>query len=455
MSRSIKSLIAVVTFVGMIAPATIVKAETLADALTSAYKHSGLLDQNRALLRVADENVAQAVANLRPIISYYANATYSDPVPLGGSYTSSNFGLQASWLLWDGNGSKIAVEGKKETVLATRQALINLEQSVFLRAVQAYMNMHRDIEVVSLRQNNVRLITEQLRAAKDRYEVGEITRTDVSLAESRLAGARSSLAAAEGNLARSREEYRVAVGHYPKSLAPPPKLPATASSMEAARAVAYRSHPLMLKTQHEVKAAELGIKQAEALLKPQLKLTGRLNQNDRGTTASSFGLELGGPIYQGGRLSSLVRQAIARRDAARAGLHINRQNIAQGVGNAWALLQVSRAALEASERQIRAARVAHRGVKEEASLGSRTTLDVLNAEQELLNAQANQISATTDQYVATYSLLSAMGLLTAQHLRLGIQTYDPTAYYKAVSHAPADSTRGKRLDRVLKALGKQ
>lgn len=455
MGRPVRTFIAAITILGAVGSGAIARAETLTDAMISAYKHSGLLEQNRALLRVADEDVAQAVSKLRPIISYYANATYSDPAAFGASYLSSNIGLQASLLLWDGNGSKYAIEAKKEAVLATREALINVEQSVLLRAVTAYMNMRREMEFVALRQNNVRLIAEQLRASKDRFEVGEITRTDVSLAESRLAGARANLAAAQGNLARSREEYRVAVGHYPKSLASPPKRPATARSIESARAIAYSSHPMMKKVQHDVTAAELGIEQAESLMKPNLKLTGRINQNNSGVTSSSIGLELGGPIYQGGQLSSVVRQAIARRDATRAGLHVLRHDIAQGVGNAWAIVQVSRAALEASNRQIRAARVAHRGVKEEASLGSRTTLDVLNAEQELLDAQAGRISAITDQYVATYSLLSAMGLLTVDHLKLGIQTYDPVGYYNAVHNAPADSTRGKRLDRVLKALGKQ
>jgi outer membrane protein len=430
------------------------RAETLTDAMVSAYKHSGLLEQNRALLRVADEDVAQAVAGLRPIVSYYANATYTDPLA-GRDYLSENIGLSASLMLYDGGGTKLAIEAAKESVLATRDALVNVEQSVLLRAVTAFMNVRREAEFVSLRQNNVRLITQQLRAAKDRFEVGEVTRTDVAIAESRLAGARAGLAAAQGSLARAREEYRVAVGRYPGALSTPPRMPATAKTMDAARAIAYRSHPLMRKLQHDVTASELGIERAESFMKPNISLTGRLNVDRYGTDSTSIGLDLKGPIYQGGKLSSVVRQAIARRDATRAGLHILKHDIAQGVGNAWAVVLVSRASLEASDRQIRAARVAYRGVKEEASLGARTTLDVLDAEQELLDAQASRISSVTDQYVATYTLLSAMGLLTAEHPKLGIPTYDPLAYYNAVRSAPADSTRGKRLDRVLRALGKQ
>lgn len=432
-----------------------VQAETLTDTLIKAYKHSGLLEQNRAVLRAADEDVAQAVATLRPVVSYYANATYSSSQTTYGSHGTGYAGVQASLLLLDGGGSKLAVAGAKETVLATREALVSIEQSVLLRAVTAYMNVRRGNEFLALRQNNVRLITEQLRAAKDRYEVGEVTRTDVSLAESRLALARANLAVAKGNLDQAREEYRAAAGSYPKSLRTAPKAPATARSLESARAVAYASHPAMKKVQHDIAAAEIGVLRARALMKPQLSLSGKLNQSHLGVDSASVGLDLSGVIYQGGKFSSLHRQAIAQRDAVRAGLHITRHEIAQGVGNAWSTLAVSRATLVASNRQIRAARVAFRGVKEEATLGARTTLDVLDAEQELLDAQANRISSITDQYIATYTLLSAMGLLTADHLNLGVRTYDPAAYYNAVHNAPAHSAQGKRLDRILRALGKE
>lgn len=431
------------------------RSETLTDALISAYNHSGLLEQNRAVLRAADEDVAQAMSTLRPVINYYARSNLRRFNGSRGSIVTANVGLQASLLLLDGGGSKFAIDAAKETVLATRQGLINVEQSVLLRAVTAYMNVRRDHEFVSLRQNNVRVITEQMRAAKDRFEVGEVTRTDVALAESRLALARANLAVATGNLARSREEYRASVGHYPVALRAAPKAPATARSLESARSVAYATHPAMKKVQHEIAAAELAILRSGALMKPTLSLTANADYSKDRIKTGSIGVEFGGPLFQGGKLSSLYRQSIARRDAARAGLHITRHELAQGVGNTWAALAVSRASLEATNQQIRAAQVAFRGVKEEATLGARTTLDVLDAEQELLDAKANRISAITDQYVATYSLLSAMGLLTVDHLKLGIRTYDPAAYYNAVHDAPFDSTRGRSLDRVLRALGKQ
>jgi len=455
MGIKMKFTLAAIVAVATLSMSPAVKAESLRDTLVSAYTHSGLLEQNRAVLRAADESVAQAVATLRPVLDYYARATYASYTDRNRDHLTGNIGIQASMLLLDGGASKLAIDAAKESVLGTRQGLINVEQSVLLRAVSAYMNVRRAGEFVSLRNNNVRVITQQLRAAKDRFDVGEVTKTDVSLAESRLALARANLASAQGDLARAREEYRAAVGTYPKTLRSAPKLPATANSLDAARTIAYKTHPAMKKMQHDIAAAEIGVLRADALMKPSLRLEGNINFNHVGDETASVGLNLGGPIYHGGKLSSLYRQAIAQRDATRAGLHITRHDIAQGVGNAWASLAVSRATLVASNRQISAARVAFNGVKEEATLGARTTLDVLDAEQELLNAKANRISAVTDQQIASYNLLSAMGLLTVEHLKLGIRTYDPTAYYNAVQNAPADSTRSKRLDRVLRALGKQ
>ncbi len=431
------------------------RAESLADALISAYRNSGLLEQNRALLRAADEDVAASMAALRPILSYFASATYSEPVRVpGGDRLSANIGLSAEMLLYDGGSSKLATEAAKETVLATRQGLIDVEQQVLLRAVTAYMNVRRDREIVALRENNVRVIREQLRAAQDRFNVGEVTRTDVAIARSRLAQAEAGLASAKGALAASREEYRAAIGHYPKSLKVPPRLPQTAKSREAAQSVALASHPQIRKVQHEVAAAELSVRRAAMLMRPQLKLSGQVAIDDNGNDSSSIGLEFGGPIYQGGKLSALYRKAMAQRDAARAALHTVGLNIAQGVGNAWANLQVARAQITATDQQIRAARVAFRGTEEEAKLGARTTLDVLDAEQELLDAQASRVSAVTSEYIAAYSLLSSMGLLTVEHLRLGIPTYDPAAYYNTVQGGPATGARGKRLDAVMKALGK-
>lgn len=430
-------------------------AESLADAMVSAYNHSGLLEQNRAVLRAADEDVAIAVAALRPVINWAYS--YSKTKVGSSSSTSDSLGLRADLLLYDFGASQFTIDAQKETVLATRAALIGVEQNVLLNAVTAYMNVRRAYEFLNLRQNNLRVITQELRAAEDRFDVGEVTRTDVALAEARLASAKSGLAAAQGDLARAIEFYRAVTGHKPGQLTNPPAAPKTPASADAAKSVALRGHPSLAEIQHQVSAAELGIKAAEAALRPTVNLEAGLSASDTtGTVARTAGISIGGPVYHGGALNARIRQLMANRDALRGGLHATRHTLAQNVGDAYAGLQVARAVSQASEQQIRASRVAFRGVREEATLGSRTTLEVLNAEQELLDAQANRISAITDEYIAVYTLLSTMGLLTADSLNLGVTQYDPTEYYNLVKSAPSSvSKQGAALDRVLKSLGKQ
>lgn len=440
-------------------------AETLTDALIGAFNHSGLLEQNRALLRAADEDVAISMSALRPIISWSGSVkrsfgeTSSSNVLVDLDNTSAAIALSASLVLYDFGQSNYATEAAKETVLSTRERLISVEQSVLLRAISAFMNVRRAAETVALRQNNVRVITQELRAARDRFDVGEVTRTDVALAEARLAAARSALAAAEGQFAQSAEEYRAAVGHKPGRLVPPRRLPQTASSVDKAKAIAVRTHPDLKAAQHDVAAADLNVARAQAAMKPTISASAGLsvteNFNSTNYTRSgSVSIGASGPIYQGGRLSALQRQAMARRDATRSGLHVIQHQIEQNVGNAFAQMRVANASRQASERQIRAATVAFRGAREEAAVGSRTTLDVLNAEQELLDARAGLISVQTDEYIAAYQALSAMGLLTAKHLNLPVQQYDPAAYYNLVKDAPVRSKQGDQLDRVLRALGK-
>lgn len=454
-----RSAIAGLAMMMTLVAAPAVRADTLADALVAAYTNSGLLDQNRALLRAADEDVAQSVASTLPVINWAVSTsrTYSaaTPAPAPQTTTSTTARISGSLTLYDGGASRFAIESQKEIVLSTRQSLRSVEQDVLLRAVQAYMNVRREREFVELRQNNLRLITQELRAAQDRFEVGEVTRTDVSLAEARLASSQSLLAAAQGNLAQSIEEYRAAVGTAPSgsgAAAPAPVL----QSVQEAKAFAVRNHPNVLEVQHAVAAAELAIRRGEAALRPNLSLDSFVAVDEDWNESAQIGLSLGGPIYNGGAIASQIRQLQANRDASRAGLHLARIGVEQQVGNAYAALQVARATSQASDQQISAARIAFEGVREEAALGSRTTLDVLNAEQELLDAEANRIAADVDEVIASYAVLAAMGLLTAENLQLPVQQYDVTAYYNLVNNTPAanSSPQGAALDRVLEALGR-
>jgi outer membrane protein len=442
-------------------------AETLADTLADAYRNSGLLEQNRALLRAADEDVAVTVSRLRPILNWSANVTRS----FGRNRTGTNrtsldssdagIGITAQLLLYDFGRTGLQVEAAKETVLSTRETLRSIEQQVLLRAVVAFMNVRRNSEFVSLRQNNLRLLEEELRAAQDRFEVGEVTRTDVAQAEARLASAQSGLASAQGNLARAIEEFTSAVGREPGPLRTPQSLPRLAGGIDASKTTALRNHPDILKVQHDVAAAELAIKAADAATRPRVNLNARAGVEDEWSGSNyvrsgSIGIEITGPIYQGGQLSALERQAVARRDAVRGGLLLAQLAVQQDVGNAYADLRAARASREASQEAVRAATVAFRGVREEAKLGARTTLDVLDAEQALLDARTNLISAEIDVYIAAYAILSSIGQLTARDLNLAVQTYDPATYYNLVKTAPAElSPQGRQLDRVLRSLGKE
>jgi outer membrane protein len=439
-----------VSVLGLAAPPA--QAETLADALASAYRNSQLLDQNEALLRAADEDVAQAVARLRPVVSFVAQAqnTNTSPDIAGQDSLQSTLSLAAQWTLFDFGRNRLGVEIAKETVLATREALKGLESQVLLSAVSAFVDVRLQAEIVALRQSNVRLITQELRAAQDRFEVGEVTRTDVAIAEARLAAARSGLAAAQGDFQVARERYRAVVGDYPGNLAGLPPLPTTARSMEEARMIALRTNSSILQAQRQVTVAQLGTEAAKAATRPTINLDATIRQGlDEDVRRDNLTMSFNQTLYAGGSLSSAYRAALAQKEAAEANLLQTTIIVGENVGNAWTALEVAAASIQAGALQVQAAQTAFDGVREEATLGARTTLDVLNAEQELLDARNTKLQAEAQRYVGVYSLLAQMGLLTVEHLNLGVPTYDPSVYYNAVKNAPATSTQGKRLQRIL------
>lgn len=436
--------------------APVAQADTLTDAFIAAYRTSNLLDKQAATLRAADEDVAQAMATLRPIVDFALSSGYSrSQQTSSGRFTDgvrTTFDLSAQLTLLDFGRRAIRIEIAKESVLATRELLRGVEQDVLFAAVEAYVEVQVNQQLLSLRDSNVRLVTQELRAAQDRFEVGEITRTDVSIAEARLAAARAGLAAAEGNLMVAREAFKAATGAYPRNLSRLPTSPSLPASMEAARTVALRTHPAILGAQRRVTINELGVELQKAGFRPTVSARAGVGINDAGAESQSFGLTLNQRVYSGGNQASLLRQSIAQRDGARADLAQAGVQIAEAVGNAWAGLAIANAQVQAGDRQIRASQTAFDGVREEASLGARTTLDVLNAEQELLDARVTRIQAEAQRYLGVYRVLQTMGLLSVEHLKLGIPTYDPAAYYNAVKNAPSHSAQGKKLDRILEKL---
>lgn len=448
---------------------TAASSESLTDALISAYQKSHLLDQNQAVLRAADEGVAQAIGALRPVFDYTTSANFSRSkigsfltpgTALGNISQSQTFQLSATMTLYDFGRSPLSIEMARENVLATRQLLTGVEQDVLLEAVGAYVDVRLQSETLALRQSNVRLIAKELRAAKDRFDVGEATRTDVALAEAALASSQAAEQAAQGALDLARERYKSAIGHYPGNLAALPKVPGLPKSLEEARAIALTKHPAALQVQHQVRITDLQVDMAKANFRPVLTGRASLNENWIDGQESFFNpdtetlsLQLNQTIYAGGQKASFLRQAIANQEGARAAMHQTGVIVQENVGRAWSNISVATASIQSGDKQVRAAQAAYNGVKEEADLGARTTLDVLNAEQDLLDARFARLQADANFYVGIYQLLATMGLLTVDHLSLGIPTYDVEGYYNAVKKGPAHSAQGAALDRILKTIG--
>ncbi len=436
--------------------------ESLADALISAYRNSHLLEQNQAVLRAADEDVATAVGNLLPVVSFVSKlgryAMTNTPSGYESFSSSGSASLQASLTLMDFGRGKTAVAIKNELVLASQAALVGVEQQVMFDAVQAYVNVALQADLVATQESNVKLVSQDLQATKDRFEVGEVTKTDVALSEAQLASAKAQLVSAQGNYSVAKERYKAAIGHYPDNVTVLPIRPMSVKSLDEAQAIALRSHPAMIQAAHQAKASDLGVDLASAQMSPTMGLSGSLTDsyNADGLTKreATLGLQLDQTIYAGGRLSSGLRKAIALQGEARAGQLQTGVNVTEAVGKSWSNIVVANASIAATQEQIQAAQAAYDGVKQEADLGSRTTLDVLNSQQNLLSANASYLQAQANLSISQYALLAAMGMLTADQLKLGIPTFDPSAYLNAVKKAPATSSRGAKLDKILKTLGK-
>ncbi|MFN3952887.1 MAG: TolC family outer membrane protein [Pararhodobacter sp.] len=437
-------------------------AETLADVLVAAYRNSNLLEQNRALLRATDEDLVQAQARLLPVVRFItgAQAQFQNPQPMFGlpgttRSVSVSATLSATVPLIDFGRGQLGIQAAREAVLGTRAALVGVEQAVLLRAVQSYLNVRSTRDTVALRRNNVELIRQELRAARERFELGDSTRTDVAIAEARLAASQSALSAAEGDFAVAREDFNFAVGRYPGALVAPPRLPRLPRSLDEAQATARQNHPAIRQAQHQVAGADL---QAQIVRAQRMgTVAGSLTARGSATGATSrrdvtAGVDWSVDLYTGGQAPSAERRAIAQHEAQRAALHQTVAQVFQSVAANWAQLAVARARLEASDLQIAAAQSAYEAVRAEAELGSRTTLDVLNAEQELLDAQSGRIVAAATVQLAAYALLEATGQLTAEALNLGIPTYDVDAYsgaFQVLQRSETPSEQGQRLDRIM------
>jgi outer membrane protein len=427
-------------------------AESLTDALSAAYQANPVLAAERAQLRATDEQVAQAVSGWRPTLSAQGtygyqrtDSTYRTPGAgaLAGGTSGTTHPLSGSVTLsqnvFEGFRTVGQTAQAKHAVEAGRNNLLSVEQQTLLAAVQAYTDVIRDLSVVKLNQNNLKLLKKQLGATRDRFEVGELTRTDVAQSEARLSGARSQLRAAEAGLTASRAAYERVVGNAPGTLTPPPPAEGLPQSEEEARNLAEANNP-DIKAAREIEAANreaVGV--AKGALLPTFDVQAsfdRVNDPSSGLRNNEQRSVLGVvtiPLYQSGAEYSRVREAKEFANRARMQIIATERLVEERVRTAWEGLRAARSVVTSSREQVKANRIALEGVGLEAEVGSQTTLDVLNATQELLNAQVLLVTAERDVAVAEFGLLAAVGQLTARNLELPVQYYDPEANYREVS----------------------
>jgi outer membrane protein len=460
MLRSSRFLASAAIAVALTAVAAPLSAQTLTDALIQAYQTSPLIDANRAALRALDEAVPQARSARRPQIDAEASVgldatTEGDPFfsDIVDTYAA---GLRGSLLLYDSGQTAAAVESARFSVAAGRASLLNVEQQVLFDAVTAYMNVLRDEEFVRLGENDVRVLTEQLDATRNRFEVGEVTRTDVSQTEARLAASRARLATAIGNLEISRQNFAQVVGSRPNALALPPAVPELPSTLGEAEVLALRQNPQIVAAQFNERAAIADFDRARAAKGPTISIDGRVAYEDftartplrDEAIVGSIGIGARMPLSTGGRNDSLIRQAQSVLEQRKFQVQDAGRLVVEQVNAAWTQLEVARATLVANREAVVAAEIAYEGVFEEARLGARSTLDVLDADQERLQAQAEVVRSRRDEYVAAYAVLRAMGLLTVNHLGLGIETYDPDINYARVQRGPAGGFDTSAVERI-------
>lgn len=426
------------------------QSQSLIQALSTTYNSNPDLLAGRALLRQTDESLAQAVANWRPRVSLSLNfnknidANYPmlapgvPQTPTFGTLNGKSTTLQLTQPLFLGGTTVANTKQAQANIQAQRAALMNTEQTVLLTAVTSYADVIRDIGIADARRNNVSVLTQQLDATRERFRVGELTITDVSQAEARLELARAELVQAETQVRISEAAFQRTIGMKPGKLGEIPLVGGLPASEEEAVAIAMDSGPNPTNAQYLITAASYGVNSAVGALLPQVNLVGTLQQQfDVQVIGDRFynyilGVTATIPIYQGGGEWSKIRQAKELVGQRRNALDSARRLAAENTIRAWRQLDSSRSRVTSFEAQVRANEVALNGVRQEALVGSRTTLDVLNAEQELLNSQVNLIQARRDVQVFYYGVLNNIGRLTARTLTLPVEYYDEERYYNEV-----------------------
>src|SRR5262245_39104050 len=468
------------------------RAETIEEALADAYLINPVLNAERARLRAIDEEVALAKAGLRPFIFGTADTAFlntntsvnqgggnilssdiglltgpvnqafpfpprtpavTGAIPLSEAFGQGNaqeddgvtnprgYAVNLTQPLFEGFRNLNAIRQAKSTVQASREALRTVEQTVLLDAATAYVNVVRDQAIVRLRENDVAVLTEQLKATKDRFDVGEVTRTDVAQAEARRSEALATLAAAQANLKTSRAAYEQVVGHPPGNLVTPASIRhLLPSTLDEAMTLGDGENPLILATAYNEESSLYAVERIMGEMLPDAQLEVSYEKRfDLGSTIDSqestrvLG-RVNVPFYQGGGVSARVRQAKETNNQLKKEVEDARLRVHADVIANWGILQSSGPAITSAEAAVAANKIALTGVREEEKVGQRTTLDVLDAQRELLNSQIGLVTALRDRVVAEYALYTAVGRMDAQTLGLRVPYYDPIQHYDIVKN---------------------
>jgi outer membrane protein len=429
-------------------------ADTIEAALVRAYQNNPQLNAQRAQVRSTDENVPQALSGYRPKVALTASAGYQYTdvnstqggtptavlhTPIHGADAPRSAGLTVTQTLYNGQQTANRTRAAESQVSGAREALRVLEQTVLLSAATIYMDYLRDAAIVEVQKSNVRVLEQTLKQTRDRFNVGEVTRTDVAQSEAQLAAGRTQELTAESNLTTTRSNFRRIIGNEPQALAPGSPvdryLPGT---LPAAVDLSLVENPNVTAAMYGIDVNFLQVKIAEGALLPTVSLQASVQQSyeQTMTTFSSFGAsaiaQLSVPIYQGGAEYSLIRQSKETLAQQRLNLETTRDQTRANAVTAWGQLVAGKAQVASAQAQVQASEIALNGVREEAKAGQRTTLDVLNAQQTLVNARVALVTAQHDRVVASYSVLSTIGRLSPQVLNLQTTTYDPSVHYQQV-----------------------
>ncbi len=423
-------------------------ARTLQEALAITYATNPALQAQRAALRATDENVPAALAGWRPTVSISAQAGYADGVTIArnngvDAVGRANRGTNTETLtvtqpLYRGGATRSSTNKAENQVMSQRATLLQAEQTAFQNAVNAYVQFIQAQRTLELQTNNEQVLGRQLQATQDRFRVGEITRTDVAQAEAALAGAKAQRQTAQGNLETARSAYRQVVGELPEKLVEPQPLKLPQATMDLARDMAEKNNPTVVAALFSDAAAKDNVDLQYSRLMPTLSFQGSYGRTvdatakNLSTRVSQALLVATVPIFQGGVEYAAIRQAVQQQQQARKQLEDARRTAVQQLTTAWTSYLATKETITSTRQAIRSNEIALEGVQREAIVGSRTTLDVLNAEQTLLISRTTLVTNLAALVTASYQVAGAAGRLTARDLDLKVPLYDETAYYKAV-----------------------